>query len=75
MKAISDVLFDASGQLDEDLNMEPAELSFYKFATMTSVDVESSFSRFKNILSDRFNTSEVNFKKLMISNWFYTRKI
>lgn len=42
-------------------------LRFYKFVTMTSTDVERSFSRYKNFLSNNRRSFEVNnLKKILV---------
>jgi hypothetical protein len=49
--------------------MEPGIISAYKFAPVTSVDVERSFSIYKNILSDnRTSFSPENLEKYIICN-------
>lgn len=47
---ISSVL---AGSTQEELNMNPNILAKFKYAPITSVDVERSFSAYKNILTDR----------------------
>lgn len=42
-----------NGKIVKNLEMQESLVSKFKFAIVTSADVEISFSRFKNILSDR----------------------
>jgi hypothetical protein len=42
-----------SGEIVDDLQMSPTLIPLYKFAPLTSCDVERSFSAYKFILSDR----------------------
>ena len=52
-----------------DLEMEPGIMAAYKFAPMTSVDIERSFSIYKNILQDkRTNFTPENLEKYIICN-------
>lgn len=54
-----------------DLNISPDIISSLKHAPITSVDVERSFSLYKNILSDiRQNFSSENLEKHLVSNCF-----
>lgn len=46
-------VINGAGNEDEDLQLTPLELTAFKYAPITSCDVERSFSDFKNILSDR----------------------
>lgn len=41
------------GNHEENIQMDPSIISKFKFAPITSVDVERSFSSYKQILSDR----------------------
>lgn len=48
-------------------NLQPAALAAYKFAPLTTVDVERSFSRYKNVLrSNRHGFTKENLRKYMI---------
>lgn len=50
LNSISKIL---SGSEQEDFDMNPDIMAKFKYAPITSVDVERSFSAYKNILSDR----------------------
>ncbi len=53
-----------------------AELGAFKFAPITSVDVERSFSRYKNILRpNRRRFTFDNLKKYMIVNCFVDNEV
>lgn len=52
LEQISCVLSGTNANIDY-LNMSPATIASFKYAPITSVDVERSFSAFKNILNDR----------------------
>lgn len=53
------------------ISLTPNEIAAFKWAPVTSVDVERSFSRYKNILSpDRRNFTFENLKMYVISNNF-----
>ena len=52
----------------------PGEVGLFKFCPITSVDVERSFSIYKNILSDqRQQLTQENIKKIIVTNCFYNR--
>lgn len=52
----------------------PGEVALFKFCPITSVDVERSFSIYKNILSDnRQQLTKENIKKIIVTNCFYNR--
>lgn len=53
LKVLEQVSKILCGEIVESLEMQESLLPKFKFAPITSVDVERSFSRFKNILSDR----------------------
>lgn len=56
-------------ELIENDMMDPKILSSLKFAPITSVDVERSFSSYKTILSDRrHNFTEDNLEKYLFVN-------
>lgn len=42
-----------AGSTDPELKMNPDVVAKFKYAPITSVDVDRSFSDYKNILSDR----------------------
>ncbi len=55
--------------------MGPADVAELKYCPVTSVDVERSFSMFKNVFSDRrHNFKEENLSKVMVTNSFYAHK-
>lgn len=62
---------------DESLpeGMEPSDIAELKYCPITSVDVERSFSIFKNVFSDRWQSfTEENLSKVMICNSYYANK-
>ncbi|CAH0562763.1 unnamed protein product [Brassicogethes aeneus] len=69
LKTIAMVL---EGSIVSDLKMHPALMAKFKHAPITSVDVERSFSAYKNILSDRrqsFTTENLN-QHLVIASFY-----
>lgn len=55
-----------------DLDMDPASIAKFKYAPITSVEVERSFSAFKNILSDRRQNFTVeHIEQHLIINCFH----
>lgn len=55
--------------------MSPSEAAALKFCPIVSVDVERSFSVFKNLFSDRRHSfTEENLEKILVCNCFYSRK-
>jgi hypothetical protein len=57
------------GEKEVNLDMPPNMISFYKYAPLTSVDVERSFSTYKNILADnRCSYTPENFEMYIICN-------
>jgi hypothetical protein len=58
-----------NGNLDENLDIPANILYRFKYAPVTSVDVERSFSTYKNILSDRRTSfTPENLEYYMISH-------
>jgi hypothetical protein len=57
---------------DKDNNdLDPEHISSLKYGPITSVDVETTFSSYKNILSDgRQKLSVQNLEKHLIFNWY-----
>ncbi|XP_015375258.1 PREDICTED: uncharacterized protein LOC107169847 [Diuraphis noxia] len=52
--------------IEQDLKVE--DLAFFKYAPITSVDVERSFSRYKNLLSDNRRSYKFDqIKKTIVS--------
>lgn len=52
--------------------MEPIDVANLKFAPVSNVDVERSFSVFKNVLGDRrLCLTEENINKIMVTHCFY----
>ncbi|KAL4097204.1 hypothetical protein QTP88_022015 [Uroleucon formosanum] len=67
IEQISNILegIDNSMENLEDLNV--SDLKFYKFAPVTSVDVERSFSRYKNVLANnRRSFTFENIRKILV---------
>ena len=52
LRAIAAILRDGSSSSNE-IDLDPSEIAMYKYAPITSVDVERTFSSLKYILSDR----------------------
>jgi hypothetical protein len=69
-KGISNILLlDATDKDNNDLDLE--HISSLKYAPITSVDVERTFSSYKNILSGRRQKLSVkNLEKHLIINWY-----
>jgi hypothetical protein len=60
---ISDILCGNEVELDNsELKLDASDLTFYKYAPVTSCDVEGSFSKYKANVSD--NRSYFKFKNL-----------
>jgi hypothetical protein len=58
-----------SGEIVDDLQMSPNLIPLYKFAPLTSCDVERSFSVYKAILSDnRTNFTPEHLEQYLICN-------
>lgn len=54
--------------------MNDADIANLKFAPTANVDVERSFSVYKNVLTDRRQRlTEENLNKIMVTNCFYNR--
>jgi hypothetical protein len=59
------------GEYVENLNIDSTIIPKFKFAPTTSVDVERSFSNFKNILNDRRRNLTINhLEQLLIIHCF-----
>ena len=68
IKLINDVLNGVSVTQFE-INLSPEEIACFKFSPITNCDVERSFSKYKNILSDRrLSFEENNLKYYFIAN-------
>ena len=58
-----------SGEIVDDLQISPTLIPLYKFAPLTSCDVERSFSVYKSILSDnRTNFTPEHLEQYLICN-------
>lgn len=70
MQAISAVLDgDVSAQARIGIHFTPAQLSHFKYAPITTCDVERSFSRLKLILTERRRSFSVeNFRMYFIAH-------
>jgi hypothetical protein len=56
---------------DDNNDLDPEHISSLKYAPIISVDVERTFSSYKNILSDRRQKFSVqNLEKHLIINWY-----
>ena len=72
LATISSVLSGGEGALPT--GMGPGEASYLKFCLTASVDVERSFSLYKNILSDRRQgLTTASLSQIMICHCFYNR--
>jgi hypothetical protein len=69
---VAEVLEGRGDALPESIG--PADAAQLKFCPTASVDVERSFSMYKNILSDRRHSlTEENLSKIMICHYYYNR--
>ena len=65
---------DRGTDADLPLNFSTSDVANFKFCPTTSVDVERSFSMFKNILSDRRQSlTQENLSRILVSNCFYNK--
>ena len=56
--------------MDGPFRLDPEKIAAYKFAPITSIDVERSFSTYKRILDDhRLNLLEINIEMIIIVNF------
>jgi len=66
---ISKIMHILSGQLFNDFDMAPSLILLFKFAPITAVDVERSFSIYKTVLADnRTRFTPENLEMYLISN-------
>ena len=73
MKRVRDVLEGEGGDLPK--GMGPADISQLKYCPGVSVDVERSFSVYKNVLApQRLGFVPENLSKIMVTTCFYNRK-
>ncbi len=73
VKTITGVLNGTSNVFPE--GMGPGDIAMFKFCPTASVDVERSFSQYKNVLSDkRQSLTKENLKKIMMCHCHYNRK-
>jgi hypothetical protein len=74
LKLISDII-NGKNDIQLDINLTSEQISAFKFAPITSCEVERSFSKHKLILSDRrLKFVEHNLKYYFIVNAFYCDK-
>jgi hypothetical protein len=68
LKKISACIDGTNGTLENiEQNFSPNDVSLFKYAPVTSIDVERSFSRFKNVLADNRRTFTFeNLKKTFV---------
>ena len=72
LNKVADVL--EGGHTSLPPGVSPSNAAALKYCPIASVDVERSFSQFKNVFSDRRrNFSEENLAKTVIANFFYAR--
>src|SRR6266576_5111369 len=63
------------GNFIENFEMSPEIISCYKYANLTSVDVERSFSIYKTVLTDRRTSfSPEIIEMFLVTNWFNWEK-
>ena len=68
---IRDILLNKTPKNNLEIEYNPKELTCMKYAPITSVDVERSFSRYKAMLrSNRRHFKFENFKLYVVSNCF-----
>jgi hypothetical protein len=53
LRIISNILNDTEENIDELGDLNASEMVYFKYAPITSVDVERSFSQYKNLLTDK----------------------
>jgi hypothetical protein len=59
-----------TGNQNVYLDITPNFLNYFKYASITSVDVERTFSLYKHILSNRrYNFQELNLEMYIIKNF------
>lgn len=74
-KILSKVSKILNGEIIDDLELDPYILSNLKYAPITSVDVERSFSTLKHLLDDRRHSFKTeNLEKHLIVNFFNNNK-
>jgi hypothetical protein len=67
IKTISNIL--TTEDCDEVIDLDPKEISLFRYAPATSCDVERSFLQYKSVLSDkRINLTENNLSDIFISH-------
>ena len=65
-----------SGETLDNFDMSPNLIARFKYAPLTSCDVERSFSSYKNLLSDRrTNLTPQHLEMLLICNCYYKNTI
>jgi hypothetical protein len=68
IKKISNILEGVDSSIENIENLQVNDLQFYKFAPLTSVDVERSFSRYKNLLANnRRSFTFENIKQILVT--------
>ena len=73
IKSISKVLSGTSTTFPE--GMSPTDVAMFKYCPTASVDVERSFSSYKNILTDkRHSLTKESLKKIMICHCYYNKE-
>jgi hypothetical protein len=74
MQSISTILNGNEAPLPKELTLSPDQLSSFKFAPLTSCDVERSFSMFKRMLSDNRQNLTPEHLEMMIVVQSYLRE-
>jgi hypothetical protein len=70
LRAVKDILQGGEGET----HLSPVDIAHFKFAPVANVDVERSFSIYKNVLDDRRQClTKENLTKIMVTNMFYQR--
>ena len=74
LKAIDSTLRGEDSSAVLPPTMTPADMACFKYAPVTSVDVERSFSLYRDVLTDkRRRLTKENLSRIMVSKLFYNR--
>ena len=70
LRSISEVIQGSGSDMPE--GMSPKDIANFKFCPTVSVDVERSFSIYKNILTDkRHSLTKENVRKMIVTHCYY----
>ena len=74
LRTVAEVIQGEGGLSSLPAGIGSSEVALFKFCPVSSVDVERSFSIYKNIFSDqRHHLTKENLKKIIVTNCFYNR--